>query len=70
MLPKALEHLSGITSLDEKSKTGLHKVIRVWEERGVYDAKQIAEFKAVLGSKFIIFILELVAIPFPWRFCL
>lgn len=42
--------MSTLENFDEKSKKNLERVLNIWEERGVYDMKQIAEFKKVLGK--------------------
>ncbi|CAK1544946.1 unnamed protein product [Leptosia nina] len=33
------------TGINEKTKHSLHRILGIWEERGVYDAKKIQEFK-------------------------
>ncbi|KAI4499537.1 hypothetical protein M0802_005433 [Mischocyttarus mexicanus] len=43
VLPKAFEHMKGF---DEKTRDRLNRLLQIWEERGVYDKVQIAEFKA------------------------
>lgn len=43
VLPKAFEHMKGF---DEKTRERLNRLLQIWEERGVYDKVQIAEFKA------------------------
>ncbi|KAF7388899.1 hypothetical protein HZH66_010036 [Vespula vulgaris] len=43
VLPKAFEHMKGF---DEKTRERLNRLLQIWEERGVYDKAQIAEFKA------------------------
>lgn len=43
VLPKAFEHLK---VFDEKIKRSLTRLLNIWEDRGVYDKVQIAEFKA------------------------
>ncbi|XP_006621254.1 regulation of nuclear pre-mRNA domain-containing protein 1B isoform X2 [Apis dorsata] len=43
VLPKAFEHMKGF---DEKTRERLNRLLQIWEERGVYDKTQIAEFKA------------------------
>lgn len=53
ILLKAFEHMSTIQNFDEKSKKNLERVLNIWEERGVYDPKQIAEFKKALGKVMI-----------------
>lgn len=42
VLPKAFEHMKGF---DEKTRERLNRLLQIWEERGVYDKAQIAEFK-------------------------
>lgn len=49
ILPKAFEHMSTIDNFDDKSRKSLERVLNIWEERGVYETKQIAEFKQALG---------------------
>ncbi|XP_034948847.1 regulation of nuclear pre-mRNA domain-containing protein 1B-like isoform X2 [Chelonus insularis] len=46
-LPKAFEHMKGF---DEKTRERLNRLLQIWEERGVYEKSQIAEFKAALDS--------------------
>lgn len=43
VLPRAFEHMRGF---DEKTRERLNRLLQIWEERGVYDKAQIAEFKA------------------------
>lgn len=43
VLPKAFEHMKGF---DVKTRDRLNRLLQIWEERGVYDKAQIAEFKA------------------------
>lgn len=43
VLPKAFEHMKGF---DQKTRERLNRLLQIWEERGVYDKVQIAEFKA------------------------
>ncbi|XP_066598963.1 regulation of nuclear pre-mRNA domain-containing protein 1B [Prorops nasuta] len=45
VLPKAFEHMKGF---DEKTRERLIRLLNIWEERGVYDKAQIAEFKVAL----------------------
>ncbi|XP_071451292.1 regulation of nuclear pre-mRNA domain-containing protein 1B [Hetaerina americana] len=44
ILKKVFEHMSYLDS-DDKTRTGLLRLLQIWEERGVYDAKQIKEMK-------------------------
>lgn len=48
VLSNAFEHMS--SSSDEKIKTSIGRLLKIWEERGVYDAAQIREFKESLGD--------------------
>ncbi|XP_029169032.1 regulation of nuclear pre-mRNA domain-containing protein 1B [Nylanderia fulva] len=47
VLPKAFEHMKGF---DEKTRDRLNRLLQIWEERGVYDKAQIAEFKAAFAA--------------------
>ncbi|XP_015603025.1 regulation of nuclear pre-mRNA domain-containing protein 1B [Cephus cinctus] len=47
VLPKAFEHMK---RFDEKTRERLNRLLQIWEERGVYDKTQIAEFKASFNS--------------------
>lgn len=49
VLRKAFENFAG-PECDEKTKRSLNRILQVWEERGVYDAKLIKEFKKGLGK--------------------
>lgn len=49
VLKKSFEHMSSI-GYDEKTKNSLMRVLNIWGERGVYDAKQISDFKQAFGS--------------------
>lgn len=42
VLPKAFKHMS---NFDEKTRDRASRLITIWEERGVYDKLQIAEFR-------------------------
>lgn len=46
VLPKAFEHMKGF---DEKTRERLNRLLQIWEERGVYDKAQIAEFKTAFS---------------------
>ena len=46
-LPKAFEHMR---KFDEKTRGQLNRLLRIWEERGVYDKTQIAKFKAAFTN--------------------
>ncbi|XP_012524696.1 regulation of nuclear pre-mRNA domain-containing protein 1B [Monomorium pharaonis] len=47
VLPKAFEHMKGF---DEKTRERLNRLLQIWEERGVYDKAQIAEFKVAFAE--------------------
>lgn len=49
VLKKAFEHMSSI-GYDDKTKSSLIRVLNIWGERGVYDQKQITDFKNALGK--------------------
>lgn len=49
ILCKAFKHVALET--DDKTRNGLERVLSVWQERNVYDAKQIDEFRQALGDK-------------------
>lgn len=44
VLTKSFEFMR-TTGIDEKTKNSLMRILNIWEERGVYDAKQIQDFK-------------------------
>ncbi|CAB3363621.1 Hypothetical predicted protein [Cloeon dipterum] len=46
-LSRAFEHLSAAAK-DEKTKQGLLKILKVWEERGVYEPKLIKEWRSFI----------------------
>lgn len=48
VLPKAFEHMKGF---DDKTRERLNRLLQIWEERGVYDKTQIAEFKGAFAPK-------------------
>lgn len=54
VLKKAFDHMSSI-GYDEKTKNSLIRVLNIWGERGVYDQKQISEFKQAFGNKNILY---------------
>lgn len=47
-LPKAFQHI-GEVCMDEKTLGSLGRIINIWEERGVYDAKQCQEYRNALN---------------------
>ncbi|XP_059491062.1 regulation of nuclear pre-mRNA domain-containing protein 1B [Neocloeon triangulifer] len=52
-LTRAFEHLGSAASTDDKTKQGLLKILKVWEDRGVYEHKLIKEWRnfIALSSK-------------------
>lgn len=48
VLKKAFEHM-GEKGYDEKTRGSLGRLLKIWNDRGVYDDTQIAEFKGALG---------------------
>lgn len=52
VLKKAFEHMSSM-GYDEKTRGSLLRVLNIWGERGVYDPKQITDFKRAFGKSFI-----------------
>lgn len=53
VLKKAFEHMSTL-GYDEKTKSSLVRVLNIWGERGVYDQKQITDFKTAFGMLLLI----------------
>ncbi|XP_026481777.1 regulation of nuclear pre-mRNA domain-containing protein 1B [Ctenocephalides felis] len=49
VLAGAFEHISA--SDDDKIKSSIGRLLNIWEERGVYDATQIREFRDALDGK-------------------
>jgi len=45
-----------LEAIDAKSRNSLERVIKIWEERGVYDNKQITDFKKAIGG-IVVFLL-------------
>jgi len=50
-LKRAFEHMS-TASADERTKQGLLKILKVWEERGVYDPKLIKDWRSFFSKRF------------------
>ncbi|XP_046397166.1 regulation of nuclear pre-mRNA domain-containing protein 1B [Ischnura elegans] len=44
VLKKVFEHMSYL-DVDDKNRSGFLRILQIWEERGVYDAKQIKDWK-------------------------
>jgi regulator of Ty1 transposition protein 103 len=49
ILKKAYEHM-GSWHPDPKTRQGLNRILQVWQEREVYDAKKINEWRKALGK--------------------
>ncbi|XP_028150309.1 regulation of nuclear pre-mRNA domain-containing protein 1B [Diabrotica virgifera virgifera] len=47
ILDKAFEHMS---KSDTKTKNSLNRLIKIWNERGIYDNKLILEFQRIMAS--------------------
>ncbi|XP_015112361.1 regulation of nuclear pre-mRNA domain-containing protein 1B [Diachasma alloeum] len=47
VLPRAFEHMK---TFDEKTRERLNRLLVIWEERGVYDKTQIADFKGAFDA--------------------
>lgn len=50
VLKKSFDHMSSM-GYDEKTKGSLLRVLNIWGERGVYDMKQIDDFKRAFGRR-------------------
>lgn len=48
-LKRAFEHLSTSSGGDDKTKQGILKILKIWEDRGVYEHKVIKEWKTFFG---------------------
>lgn len=44
VLVDAFKHMAK-TGINEKTKHSLHRILTIWQERGVYDAQKIQDFK-------------------------
>lgn len=49
VLKNAFE-MMGQKKCSEKTMKSITRILNIWEERGVYDKRQIAEFKNALGK--------------------
>ncbi|VVD03273.1 regulation of nuclear pre-mRNA domain-containing protein 1B [Leptidea sinapis] len=47
VLVEAFKHMEK-TGINAKTKSSLHRILGIWEQRGVYDAKKIQEFKVAV----------------------
>lgn len=51
VLPKAFLHIGECCVGDEKTLGSLSRILNIWEERGVYDAKTVKDFRVSLQQK-------------------
>lgn len=51
VLKKAFQIMGGDV-VSEKTQKSLHRLLNIWEERGVYSKEAIEEFKTSLGNGF------------------
>ncbi|XP_026499097.2 regulation of nuclear pre-mRNA domain-containing protein 1B [Vanessa tameamea] len=47
VLTEALKHMAK-TGINTKTKHSLHRILNIWEERGVYEPERIIEFKIIV----------------------
>lgn len=50
ILKNAFRHIGETCSGDGKTLTSLGRILKIWEERGVYDEKAIEEFRTALNN--------------------
>lgn len=55
VLKKAFEIMGG-DACSEKTQKSLHRLLNIWEERGVYTKETIDEFKSALGNVVLSFL--------------
>lgn len=48
VLLKSFEHIGECCATDDKTLGSLSRILNIWEERGVYDAKTVREFRAAI----------------------
>lgn len=48
VLPKAFQHIGECCASDEKTNASLARILNIWEERGVYEAKICQDFRAAM----------------------
>lgn len=46
VLTDALKHMAK-TGINTKTKHSLHRILNIWQERGVYEPEKIQEFKTI-----------------------
>jgi len=49
-LKRAFEHLSTSSGNDDRTKQGILKILKIWEDRGVYEHKVIKDWKTFFGN--------------------
>lgn len=49
ILKRAFEHIAE-KGIDDKTKSSLSRLLKIWNDRGVYDDAQIADFKSALSN--------------------
>ncbi|KAG6464538.1 hypothetical protein O3G_MSEX014580 [Manduca sexta] len=49
VLVESFQHMAK-TGIDTKTKNSLHRILSIWQERGVYDAQKIQDFKDAMDS--------------------
>lgn len=54
VLTGALKHMAK-TGINAKTKHSLHRILDIWQERGVYDAEKIQELKVAGMHPFLCF---------------
>lgn len=59
VLRKAFEIMGG-DACSDKTQKSLSRLLKIWEERGVYSKELIDEFKSALGSTLLLFIFSFV----------
>lgn len=48
VLLKSFEHIGECCAADEKTISSLQRILNIWEERGVYDVKTVAAYRAAV----------------------
>ncbi|XP_028029177.1 regulation of nuclear pre-mRNA domain-containing protein 1B [Bombyx mandarina] len=49
VLVESFQHMAK-TGMESKTKHSLHRILKIWEERGVYDAEKIKDFKDAIAG--------------------
>lgn len=58
ILKNALTHISDTCSNDEKTIGSLGRILKIWEDRGVYDEKAIVEYRNALNKQSVEVVVE------------